>query len=85
MKQLRANFSSFPGRSLSFLLLCGELLVATDRAESASEPRIVNIYNFVCNSDYRLSHSEDALFAELRRGPDKGILSASAAMTLIER
>jgi hypothetical protein len=33
----------------------------------ASEPRIVNIYNFVRNSDYRLPRSEDVLYEATRQ------------------
>ncbi len=33
----------------------------------AAEPRIVNIYNFVRNSDYRLAHSEDVLYEATRQ------------------
>ena len=49
------------GGSLS-LLLGGIFLLNTLQPAGASEPRIVNIYNFVRNSDYRVPHSEDILY-----------------------
>jgi hypothetical protein len=33
----------------------------------AREPRIVNIYNFVRNSDYRVPHSEEVLYEATRQ------------------
>jgi hypothetical protein len=33
------------------------------RQAHADGPRIVNIYNFVRNSDYRVANSEDVLFS----------------------
>jgi len=43
---------------LGFLLAVG----AAEQMAATSEPRIVNIYNFVRNSDYRLQNSEEILF-----------------------
>src|SRR5665213_4005053 len=37
------------------------------RAADAREPRIVNLYNFVRNSDYRLSDSEAILYETTRQ------------------
>jgi hypothetical protein len=42
-------------------------LAATQQQADASEPRIVNIYNFVRNSDYRVPNSEDVLYETTRR------------------
>jgi hypothetical protein len=53
--------------SLSFFLLCGVVLADTLQAPDASEPRIVNIYNFVRNSDYRLPNSEEILYETTRQ------------------
>jgi hypothetical protein len=47
-------------------MLCVVLLADTLQPASASEPRIVNIYNFVRNSDYRVPHSEDVLYDATR-------------------
>jgi hypothetical protein len=52
--------------SLSFLILSGFFLAAILQRANASEPRIVNIYNFVRNSDYRLPNSEDILYEASR-------------------
>ena len=53
--------------SFLFLMLCGVFLVDTVQPAGASEPRIVNIYNFVRNSDYRIPHSEDVLYEATRQ------------------
>jgi hypothetical protein len=53
--------------SLAFLLLCAVLLMNTAHAAEARQPRIVNIYNFIRNSDYRLSNSEDVLYDATQR------------------
>src|SRR5579859_1010286 len=42
-------------------------LVSSTPLAYASEPRIVNIYNFVRNSDYRLANSEEILFETTRQ------------------
>lgn len=48
---------------LLFLSLAGSLSPTRAAAlEEAGAPRIVNIYNFIRNSDFRLSDSEDVLF-----------------------
>jgi hypothetical protein len=49
------------------LLLWGVFLLDTVQPAGAGEPRIVNIYNFVRNSDYRLPHSEDVLYEATRQ------------------
>ena len=49
------------------LLLWGVLLLDAVQPAGASEPRIVNIYNFVRNSDYRVRHSEDVLYEATRQ------------------
>lgn len=41
--------------------------VAAQTFETSKEPRIVNIYNFIRNSDFRLADSEDVLFDCTRR------------------
>jgi hypothetical protein len=58
---------AFLGNSLSFLILCGVSLADTLQPAGASEPRIVNIYNFVRNSDYRLANSEEVLYETTRK------------------
>ena len=55
------------GGRVCWLLLCGAGLADTSSLTEASEPRIVNIYNFVRNSDYRLANSEDVLYDATRR------------------
>lgn len=49
------------------LSLCGILLAGNSQPLLADEPRIVNIYNFIRNSDFRLQNSEETLFDCTRR------------------
>ena len=49
---------------LIFCVFCLWIVVMT---ADASEPRIVNIYNFVRNSDYRVPNSEDVLYETTRQ------------------
>ena len=58
---------AIPRGSLTFLILCGVALADTLHAADAGEPRIVSIYNFVRNSDYRVPNSEDVLYETTRR------------------
>lgn len=52
----------------AFLLwVPAEPLIAAPAIESSGAPRIVNIYNFIRNSDFRLRNSEDILFDCTRR------------------
>ena len=51
---------------LAFLLIGGSLASLLFPA-AASEPRIVNLYNFVRNSDYRLANSEAILYETTRQ------------------
>ncbi|MEI9962679.1 MAG: hypothetical protein WDM76_16650 [Limisphaerales bacterium] len=51
---------------LAVLLLIGLVLSAAGETD-AREPRIVNIYNFVRNSDYRIPDSEEVLFETTRK------------------
>lgn len=53
--------------SFLLLILCCVFLVDPAQSADASEPRIVNIYNFVRNSDYRVPHSEDVLYEATRQ------------------
>ena len=53
-------------RIVRVLLLCGSLLPAVSPSW-AREPRIVNIYNFIRNSDYRVPDSENVLFATTKQ------------------
>ena len=53
--------------TLFFLILCGVSLAVTRQRADASEPRIVNIYNFVRNSDSRLANSEAVLYETTRQ------------------
>jgi len=50
-----------------YLWFCGCFLTTIIQSADAGQPRIVNIYNFVRNSDYRLAHSEDVLFEATRQ------------------
>ncbi|MGC9944476.1 MAG: hypothetical protein ABSE48_21840 [Verrucomicrobiota bacterium] len=56
-----------PEGILARLILCCVLLTGSRQPATANEPRIVNIYNFVRNSDYRVPNSEDVLFETTRR------------------
>ncbi len=56
-----------PRGDLFFLALYGVAFAGTIQPAHASEPRIVNIYNFVRNSDYRVPNSEDVLFEATRQ------------------
>ena len=58
---------AFLVRRLFFLMLCGVLLADTLPAAEGGEPRIVNIYNFVRNSDYRVPNSEEVLYEATRQ------------------
>lgn len=55
---------------LPLFLLCGICLAGSIQPASAGEPRIVNIYNFVRNSDYRVPNSEDVLYETTRHQID---------------
>jgi len=55
------------GGSLSCLLLGVILLANFLQRAHAGEPRIVNLYNFVRNSDYRVPNSEEVLFETTRQ------------------
>ena len=58
---------TFPGGCHSYFMLCGACLASTLQPADAREPRIVNIYNFVRNSDSRMPHSEEVLYETTRR------------------
>ena len=49
------------GGSLSCAVILGLILVTPIQRATADGPRIVNIYNFVRNSDYRVPNSEEVL------------------------
>jgi hypothetical protein len=51
----------------AFLMLCGVGLADTLEQAEAAKPRIVNIYNFVRNSDYRVPNSEEVLYETTRQ------------------
>jgi hypothetical protein len=51
-------------------LLCLLCLTTIAKPATAREPRIVNIYNFVRNSDYRVPNSEDVLYEATRKQID---------------
>ncbi len=53
--------------SLSWLLLGEVALADTSQGTAVRGPRIVNIYNFIRNSDYRLADSEEILFETTRK------------------
>jgi len=48
-------------------MFCGVFLADTLQLADASEPRIVNLYNFVRNSDYRVPNSEEVLYETTRQ------------------
>lgn len=52
---------------LILLAFCGDVIAETLQLEHTSQPRIVNIYNFVRNSDYRVADSEAVLFETTRK------------------
>ena len=54
--------SYFVGRAFFIFLLTVAGYFSTATAKETNEPRIVNIYNFIRNSDFRLTNSEDVLF-----------------------
>jgi hypothetical protein len=65
---INLNATSSSIRHIFFhLTLCGVCLAGILEPASASEPRIVNIYNFARNSDYRLANSEDVLYEATRQ------------------
>lgn len=53
--------------SVVYLMFGGVALADGLQSAAARQPRIVNIYNFIRNSDYRLANSEDVLFGATRR------------------
>lgn len=61
------HHKTFSGASVACLALLGCFLADASRCAAANEPRIVNLYNFVRNSDYRVPHSEDVLFETTRQ------------------
>ena len=65
--KLAATIYALLGGRLFFLVVFGFAVAAARQPACASEPRIVNLYNFIRNSDYRLVHSEDVLFAATRQ------------------
>ena len=62
-----ASLHALLKRGFLFLAACGLCLLGTSQAAESRQPRIVNIYNFVRNSDYRLADSENILFDTTRR------------------
>ena len=50
-----------------FPILCAALLAGPARSANANEPRIITVYNFVRNSDYRVPRSEDVLYEATRQ------------------
>ncbi len=65
-KKSMASIHSFL-RTVILLLFCGVLVAGAGQSAPAREPRIVNIYNFVRNSDYRLPNSEEVLYETTRQ------------------
>jgi len=51
----------------TFLMFCSVFWAGTLQSADAREPRIINIYNFVRNSDYRVPNSEEVLFETTRK------------------
>jgi hypothetical protein len=62
-----ATMRAFLGGGLSSLIFCGFCLTDAQQPTDAAEPRIVNIYNFVRNSDSRMENSEAVLFETTRQ------------------
>lgn len=62
-----AGFRSLAALAAGLLLLCGMSSGAAPEKPLPKQPRIVNIYNFIRNSDYRLQNSEDILFETTRQ------------------
>ena len=54
---------------VAFCVILGSLVNATQAAD-VRQPRIVNLYNFVRNSDYRLPNSEEVLYQATRHQID---------------
>src|SRR5487761_1940325 len=54
-------------RRFSCVIVCGIAWVAGAQPAGAREPRIVTIYNFVRNSDYRVPNSENVLYETTRQ------------------
>jgi hypothetical protein len=61
------SLRAFIGGGLVWFMLCGISWAAPLQPAEAREPRIVNIYNFVRNSDYRLANSQEVLFETTRQ------------------
>lgn len=55
------------GSGFSRFIFCFLCLAITAKPAIAGEPRIVNIYNFVRNSDYRVPNSENVLYEATRQ------------------
>ena len=66
MKPLTFIRAFLRGR-LVLLMLYGLASIGTVQLANANEPRIVNIYNFVRNSDYRVPNSEEVLYETTRQ------------------
>jgi hypothetical protein len=65
-KSLAGSSRFLVGRCI-ILILCGFCLWTGMMPATAAEPRIVNIYNFVRNSDYRVPDSENVLYETTRQ------------------
>src|ERR1039457_5366394 len=53
--------------SLSWFMLGGVVLADDLQPTLVGKPRIVNLYNFIRNADYRLANSEDVLYEATRK------------------
>ncbi len=62
-----ANNRAFLGGGLPVFILWASCLAGPANATNSGEPRIVNIYNFVRNSDSRLENSEEILYETTRQ------------------
>jgi hypothetical protein len=67
MKPILTSGASFMKGCTFFLMFCGAGLPGNLPSAAASEPRIVNLYNFVRNSDYRVPNSEEVLYETTRQ------------------
>ena len=64
---MKTHHQIFFRGSLACLALLVFFLTDSSQCATANEPRIVNLYNFVRNSDYRVPNSEDVLFETTRQ------------------
>ena len=62
-----AGVDALAGGVLALLLACGAVAADAPKKVDATQPRIVNLYNFIRNSDYRVQNSENVLYETTRQ------------------